>query len=90
MKDFDFHIVGKKGKRRVEIIASRKLNILTKDHIIPKAFLKTLSRDNINLISKEKNMNKGSKLTMEGLIKVLQAIDRYKDPDIKLEITIKK
>ena len=90
MKDFDFHIVGKKGKRRVEMLTPRRMDDLTKDHIIPRAFLRTLKRENIRLMSKDKNQKKGSKLTMEGLIKVLRAIDRYKDPDIKLEITIKK
>lgn len=61
-------------KKAIEATLGMGMEQLTKDHIIPQSFLRKLKKDNIQLITKEKNLAKGDRLTKTGLIKILNAI----------------
>ena len=80
-KKFDFHIVGKKGSRRIKIVAGgrkrRRKGNLTVDHIIPKSFLKELRENNTRMMSREENQAKGNRLTKEGIEKIFRLILKY-------------
>lgn len=58
-------------KRRPQ---KNKEELLTKDHIIPQSFLRTLNLENIQMLSKAENIKKGNRLTKEGIEKILKAI----------------
>jgi 5-methylcytosine-specific restriction endonuclease McrA len=72
---FNFTVQGKKGFRRVVVV--RDVGSKNKDHIIPKSFLRELSRNNIKVIDSTENLKKGNKLTREALEKIFKTIIKY-------------
>ena len=52
-------------------------NKKTKDHIIPRMFLRELMKNNIRLVSFKENNIKGNRLTKEGIEKILTTIIKF-------------
>ena len=79
-KEFDFIVAGKKGVRKVVVTTGMKRNRkgnFTVDHIIPKSFLKELSKNNTRMMSRKENQAKGNRLTKEALEKIFRLIVKY-------------